>query len=117
MSAFALLFELTVSAPKLRKACLGPTTPNPTLIIHGPDWTPTTIAVRTQGGITILGYTLDITSPQTTQPQLTRAHLTQAATIFGHQRVADITAFVASISTMAKAAYTSQLIPWSRKTF
>ena len=113
MSAFALLFELKISAPKLCAACLGATTPNPTLIIHGPGWTPATIQVRTQGSITMLGLTHDINSQQTTQPQLTRAYLTQAATILGHQRVADTTALVASISKMAKAAYTSQFIPWS----
>ena len=113
MSAFALLFDLTISAPKLRAACLGPTLPNPTLTIHGPGWTPTTIPVRTQGSITILGLTLDIDAQQTTQPLLTRTHLTQAATILSHQRVADTTALVASISTMAKAAYTAQFLPWS----
>ena len=31
---------------------------------------------------------LDIATTQTTQPECTRAHLTQAATILGHQRVA-----------------------------
>ena len=113
MSAFALLFDLTISAPKLRAACLGSIPSNPLLVIHGPGWTPTTIPVRTQGSITILGLTIDIGANQTTQPQLTRAHLTQAATILGHQRVADTTALVTSISTMAKAAYTSQFLPWS----
>ena len=113
MSAFALLFDLTISAPKLRAACLGTTLPNPTLVIHGPGWTPTIIPVRTQGHITILGLTMDIGATQTTQSQLTRAHLTQAATILGHQRVADTSALVASISTMAKAAYTAQFLPWS----
>ena len=34
------------------------------------------------------------------------------ATILSHQRVADTTALVTSISTMAKAAYTAQFIPW-----
>ena len=113
MSAFALLFDLTISAPKLRAACLGPSNPNPTLTIHGPGWTPTIIPVRTQGSITILGLTLDLNAPQSTQPRLTRAHLTQAATILSSQRVADTTALVASISTMAKAAYTAQFLPWS----
>ena len=31
----------------------------------------------------------------------------------GHQRVADTAALVASINTMAKAAYTAQFTPWS----
>ena len=113
MSAFALLFDLTISAPKLRAACLGPSPPDPTLVIHGPGWTPTPIPIRTQGTIKILGLTIDISTSQTTQPQLTRAHLTQAATILGHQQVADTAALVTSISTMAKAAYTSQFLPWS----
>ena len=52
-------------------------------------------------------------SPQFTQSRLTRAHLTQAATILSNQRVADSTALVASISTMAKAAFTAQFLPWS----
>ena len=111
MSAFALLFDLTISDPKLRAACLGLSIPNPTLTIHGPGWTPTVIPVRTDGCITILGLTLDLNTAQTTQPRLTRAHLTQAATILSHQRVADTSALVASISTMAKAAYTAQFIP------
>ena len=55
-----------------------------------------------------MGLTLDINSLQTTQSLLTKGHLTQAATILGHQRVADTTALVASINTMAKAAY-----PWA----
>ena len=105
MSAFALLFDLTISAPKLRAACLGPPPPDPTLVIHGPGWTPTSIPIRTQGTIKLLGLTIDIGTAQTTQPQLTRAHLTQ--------RVADTVALVTSISTMAKAAYTSQFLPWS----
>ena len=113
ISAFALLFDLTISAPKLRAACLGPKLPYPTLIIHGPGWSPMTIPVRTQGSITILGLTLDINAHQTTQSHRIRAHLTQAATILGHQWVADTTALVASISTMAKAAYTAQFLPWS----
>ena len=71
------------------------------------------IPVRTQGSITILGLTNDIGANQTTQPQLTRAHPTQAATILGHQRVAYTTALVTSISTMAKAVYISQFLPWS----
>ena len=49
MSAFALLFDLTISAPKLRAACLGTPLINPTLVIHGPGWNPTIIPVRTQG--------------------------------------------------------------------
>ena len=36
MSAFALLFDLAISTPKLRAVCLGPAPPNPTLTIHGP---------------------------------------------------------------------------------
>ena len=60
MSAFALLFDLTISAPKLRAECLGPSPPDPTLVIHGPGWTPATIRIRTQGTITILGLTIDI---------------------------------------------------------
>ena len=111
MSAFALLFDLTISAPKLRAVCLGPSPPHPTLTIHGPGWTPTIIPVRSQGGVTILGLTIDLTSTQITQPQSTRAHLIQAATILGHQRVADTTALVASVSTLAKAAYTAQFVP------
>ena len=113
MSAFALLFDLTISAPKLRAACLGPVPPNPLLTIHGPGWTPTIIPVRTAGTITILGLTLDLDHCQTTQAQSTKAHLTQASTILGSQKVTDTAALVASISTMAKAAYTAQFLPWS----
>ena len=75
--------------------------------------TPTIIPVRSQGSVTILGLKIDLTSTQITQPQSTRAHLIQAATILGHQRVADTTALVASVSTMAKAAYTAQFVPWA----
>ena len=113
MSAFALLFDLDISVPKLRAVCLGPAPPNPTLTIHGPGWSPTIIPVRTQGSLTILGLTVDLASPQVTQPQKTLTHLIQAATILGHQRVADTSALVASVSTMAKAAYTAQFTPWS----
>ena len=113
MSAFALLFDLTISAPKLRAACIGPAPPNPTLIIHGPGWSPTSLPIRTHGSITILGLSLDITTTQTTQTQHTHLTLAQAATLLGYQRVADTSALVASISTMAKAAYTAQFIPWS----
>ena len=113
MSAFALLFDLTISAPKLRAACISAAPPNPLLIIHGPGWTPTTLPIRTQGSITILGLTLDLSTAQTTQPQLTRSTLTQAATLLGSQRVTDTAALVASISTMAKASYTSQFLPWA----
>ena len=104
MSAFALLFDLTISAPKLRAACIGPSPPNPTLIFHGPGWSPTSLPVRTHGSITILGLTLDIYSAQTTQTQHTRSTLAQAATLLGYQRVADTSALV---------AYTAQFIPWS----
>ena len=113
MSAFALLFDLTISAPKLRAVCLGTSPAHPTLTIHGPGWTPTVIPVRSQGSVTILGLTIDLTQVQVTQPQSTRAHLIQAATILGHQRVADTTALVASVSTLAKEAYTAQFVPWA----
>ena len=56
---------------------------------------------------------LDIDSQQFTQPQHTRTNLIQAATILSYQRVVDTTALVASISTMAKAAYTAQFLRWS----
>ena len=69
MTAFALLFDLTISAPKLRAAYLGTALPNPSLIIRGPGWTPTTIAVRTHGSITILGLALDLDPAQTSQPR------------------------------------------------
>ena len=36
MSAFALLFDLTISAPKLRAACIGPAPPNPPLSFTDP---------------------------------------------------------------------------------
>ena len=98
MSAVALLFDLTISAPKLRAVCLGPPPPQPTLTIYGPGWTPTIIPVRSQGSVTILGLTIDHSPTQITQPQRTREHLIQAATILGHQRVADTTALVASVS-------------------
>ena len=49
MSAFALLFNLTISVPKLRAVCIDPTPPNPTLVIRGLGWTPTTIPVWTHG--------------------------------------------------------------------
>ena len=81
-----------------------PPPPNPTLIIYGPGWTPTTIPIRTQGSLTILGLTIDISSTQSTQPHSTCATLTRAATLLGFQRVADTTALVASISTMAKGS-------------
>ena len=113
MSAFALLFDLTISAPKLRAACLGTALLNPSLIIHGPGWTPTTIPVRTQGSITILGLTLDLDPAQTSQPQSTRSQLIQSSTLLGHQKVTDTAALVATISTMANAAYTAQFISWS----
>ena len=115
MSAFALLFDLTISAPKLRAVCLGMSPPHPTLTIHGPGWTPTVIPVRSQGSVTILGLTIDLTPAQITQPQSTRAHLVQAPTILGCQRVADTTALVASVSSLAKAAYTAQFVPWSHE--
>ena len=35
MSSFALLFDLAISAPKLRAVCLEPAPPHPTLKIHG----------------------------------------------------------------------------------
>ena len=113
MSAFALLFDLTISAPKLCAACIGPAPPNPSLIIHGPGWTPSTLPIRTQGSITILGLTFDISAEQTTQSQNTRTTLTQAATLLGYQRLTDTAALIASISTIAKASYTSQFLPWS----
>ena len=113
MSAFALLFDLAISAPKLRAVCLGSAPPHPTLTIHGPGWTPTVIPVRTQGNLTILGLTIDLATHQISQSQSTHAHLTQAATILGTQQVADTSALVASVSTMAKAAYTAQFVPWS----
>ena len=113
MSAFALLFDLSISAPKLRAACIGPAPPNPALIIHGPGWSPTSLPIPTTGSITILGLTLDISTAQTTQTHHTRSTLAQAATLLGYQRVADTSALVASISTMAKTAYTTQFIPWS----
>ena len=113
MSAFALLFDLTISAPKLWTACLGPAPPNPSLTIHGPGWMPTTIPVRPHGSITILGLTLDLDPAQTSQPQSTRIQLIQSSTLLGYQKVTDTAALVATISTMAKAAYTAQFIPWS----
>ena len=113
MSAFALLFDLAISAPKLRAVCLGPAPPNPTLTIHGAGWTPTVIPVRTGGSLTILGLTIDLATHQISQSQSTHAHLTQAATILGAQHVADTSALVASVSTMAKAAYTAQFVPWT----
>ena len=116
MSAFALLFDLAISAPKLRAVCLGPAPPHPLLTIHGPGWTPTIIPVRTQGNLTILGLTIDLTTSQISQPQSTLAHLTQASTILGTQHVADTSVLVASVSTMAKAAYTAQFVPWSPRT-
>ena len=75
MSAFALLFDLAISAPKLRAVCLGPAPPHTTLTIHG--WTPTVIPVRTQGSLTILGLTIDLSSAQVTQQRSTHAHLTK----------------------------------------
>ena len=111
MSAFALLFDLTISSPKLWAVCLGPSPSRVTLTMHGPGWIPTIIPVLSQGSVTILGLTIDLTPAQVTQPQSTRAHLIQAATILGHQREADTTALVASVSTLAKAAYTAQFVP------
>ena len=67
-------------------------------------------AGRPPRSITILGLTLDIPTAQTYH---TRSTLAQAATLFGYQRVADTSALVACISTMPKAAYTAQFIPWS----
>ena len=99
--------------PSFRAACLGSTPPNPSLTIHGPGWTTTIIPVRTTGTITFLGLTLDLDHLQTTQTQGTKAYLTQASTILSYQRVTDTAALVASISTMDKAAYTAQFIPWS----
>ena len=106
MLTFALLFDLTISAPKLRAARISPAPPNSTLIIHGPGWSPTALPIRTQGSIT------DISTAQTTQTQKTRSTLAQAAILLGYQQVADTSALVTSISTMAKAAYTAQFIPW-----
>ena len=111
MSAFALLFDLDISVPKLRAVCLGPAPPHPTLTIHGSGWAPTTIPVRNQGSLTILGLTVDLSSPEVTQSRKTLTHLIQAATILGHERVADTSALVASVSTMAKAAYTAKFTP------
>ena len=57
------------------------------------------------------GLTLDISAEQTAESQNTRTTLAQTATLLGYQRVTDTAALVASISTMAKASYTSQFLP------
>ena len=101
------LFDLTISAPKLRVVCVGPAPQSPVLTIHGPGWMPTMLPIRTQGCLT-MGFTIDLAPAQVAQPISTRATLTRAATILYHQRVPDTAALVASISTMAKAAYPAQ---------
>ena len=90
MSAFALLFDVAISAPKLRAVCLGPTPPHPTLTIHGPGWTPTVIPVRTQGNLTILGLTIrprhppDLAITEHPRPSYTGRHYPWCPTCGGH---------------------------------
>ena len=58
----------------------------------------TVIAVRTQGSLTILVLSMDLSSAKTTQSQSTHAHLTQAATILGYQHAADTSALVTRLT-------------------
>ena len=117
MTAFALLFDLDISVPKLRAVCLGPAPPHPNLTIRGPGWAPTTIPVRSHGFLFILGLTVDLSSPQVTQPRKILTHLIQATTILGHQRVVDTSALVASVSTMAKPPTRPNSPPGPPKTY
>ena len=92
--------------------CLEPSPPHPSPTIHGPGWTPTIIPVRSQGNVTILGLTIDLhLNPDNATPE--HAGSPNPATILGHQWVTDTTALVASVSTLAKAAYTAQFVPWA----
>ena len=109
MSAFALLFDLTISAPKHRAACIGPARPNPSLIIRGPGWTPTTVPIRTKGSITILALTIDISTAQTTQPQHTRSTLALAATVAAGTPKRRQLASIVSFDTESNARRMSQL--------
>ena len=77
--AVALLFDLTISAMKLRAACVRRPRAAEPHSHHPWSWLdPTTLPIRTQESLTILGLTIDISATQSTQPHSTRATLTRA---------------------------------------
>ena len=117
LSAFTVLFDMELSPGKLRLAVFGPSpsapgTP-PDLVIHGPQWAPTRVPLRTSGTIKMLGVTFDTAGPQRTQKAATKLRLARACTTLCAQRRLDSAILAASVSSLTRASYTAQFTPWA----
>ena len=74
---------MKLSPAKLRLAVFGPTpalAPDHLsgLTLHGPDWTPTWVPLRTSGSVKMLGVTFNTRGPQHTQKEATKLCLARA---------------------------------------
>ncbi|OXE37641.1 MAG: hypothetical protein CGW95_00400, partial [Phenylobacterium zucineum] len=114
VSAFTILFGLTISAEKLRVALFSPP-PGPHhpmyLTIHGPGWSPTQVEVRLEGTIRMLGVTFDIAGPQTTQLRLTKTRLARSCAALQAQRNSDHVLLATSTTLLPRALYTALFLP------
>ena len=118
LSAFTVLFDMELSPAELRLAVFGPVQAgHPAhplgLTIHGQQWCPTWVPLRTHGSIKMLGVTLDTGGPQHTQKMTTKLRLIRACTTMCAQRRLDSAIIVASVSTLTRASYTAQFTPWT----
>ena len=118
LSAFTVLFDMELSPAKLRVAVFGPivapdqTQPS-TLTIHGPDWTPIWVPLRTSGTIKMLGVVFDTCGPQHTQKVATKLRLARACITMCAQRRFDSAIIAASVSSLTRTSYTTQFTPWT----
>ena len=107
---FTVLFDMELSPTKLRLAVFGSlAAPDhaqpPGLTIHGPNWTPSWVPLRTCGTIKMLGVVFDTRG--------LKLRLARVCTTMCAQRWLDSAIIAASVSSLTRTSYTAQFTLWT----
>jgi hypothetical protein len=114
VSAFALIFDLTISPTKLQLFSFSGPSTSKHLTIHGPGWTPYALPFTTDTHFRYLGLHIDTSYNGKHQLDLSLTSIRQLCHIIKHRHASPTIKYtVARSVAMSKAMYTGQLSPLS----
>jgi hypothetical protein len=121
VSAFALIFGLDLATHKFRAYVFAFGSPtnlmkHRTIRIHGPNWTPEDVTLRTEGLVKVLGVHLDLDLSGKSQLEITRKRLKKE--IAALQRCAaksEGKMYAITSVLIPRVRYPGQFMPWTEE--
>ena len=121
VSAFSLIFGLDLATHKFRAYVFAFGSPanlmkHRTIRIHGPNWTPEDITLRTEGPVKVLGVHLDLDLSGKSQLEITRKRLKKGiAALQSCAAEAEGKMYAITSVLIPRVRYPGQFMPWTEE--